>query len=444
MRRPVRTLVGLAAFIAIVWLSCGRQGPGTDREPRLSDHAVSGQAAGDVREPDTLGEVRVGQLRRGSTLQKVLEEEGLTAGEALSLSRAVDGVHSVRALKAGTPYSLAVTRDGQPVRFEMWPDPVEGVSAVFEENEWRAAAAERRLDRHVRYLSGEITESLYASLIDAGGDPALVLEVSDILQWDVDFFVDPRPGDRFALLVEEWADGREIVRHGPVLAIEYRGEQASADAYLYHDETDGEYYHADGTSVRRSLLKSPLNYRRISSHFSHRRFHPILHTYRPHLGVDYAAPIGTPVVALGDGTVEFAGRKGGYGRMVRVRHNSRLTTQYAHFARFAKGIRRGAKVKQGQVIGFVGSSGLSTGPHLDFRCEVSGRFVNPLTLQRPPAEPIPDAHRDRFLRASDAYHLALTTLGCNGFLTWQEFSSHFLGRVALKARKPGGQESRAG
>jgi len=390
-----------------------------------SDSASGGASESVWPDSATVDEVRVGTVRQGSTLQQLLQESGLTAAEALRLSRAVDPVYPVRNLQVGTPYSLIVSPDGRPVRFELWPEPVMGVVAVVDGDTWRADTLERRMDRYVRFITAEIEDNLYASLTAAGADPALVLVVSDILQWDVDFFVDPRPGDRITLIVEEWADAREVVQHGPILALEYEGQKVSAQAYLHRDGEASGYYHPDGTSVRRALLKSPLNYRRISSHFSNRRLHPILRIYRPHHGVDYAAPAGTPVVALGDGTVSFAGRKGGYGRMVSVRHNARLATQYAHFSRMARGIRKGVRVKQGQVIGYVGSTGLSTGPHLDFRCKLNGSFVNPLTLDRPAAEPLPSGAHPAFSHAVDALRGALTRLNRTGFIEWDEFRSHF-------------------
>jgi len=163
-----------------------------------------------------------------------------------------------------------------------------------------------------------------------------------------------------------------------------------------------QYYDAEGNSLQRVFLKSPLNYRRISSYFSRRRFHPILKIYRPHYGVDYAAPTGTPVVTIGDGRVVYAGWKGGLGRYVEIRHNNVYTSCYGHLSRFAKGIRRGARVRQGQVIGYVGATGLATGPHLDFRVKRFGSYVNPLTVDYPRAEPLPEDKKDEFFARRDS------------------------------------------
>jgi murein DD-endopeptidase MepM/ murein hydrolase activator NlpD len=348
----------------------------------------------------------------------------------------MDGLVELRSLPEGTGFALTVTRDGVPVSFEIWPKADAGVEAVFRRGEWHVHAAERTLERYVRFLSGEVHDNLYTSLTEAGGDAAIVLLVSDVLQWDVDFYIDPRPGDRYGLLVEEWVDTQEIVRHGPILAIVYEGERIRAEGFRFDGAEQGGYYRLDGSSVRRSLLKSPLNYRRISSHFSHRRFHPILRYYRPHLGIDFAAPRGTPVVSIGDGTVTSAGWKEGYGKTVVIRHTGSLVTQYGHLSRYGAGVRRGARVTQGQVVGYVGSTGLATGPHLDFRCMLNGAWVNPLTLPRPPADPVPQAALAQFRNAAEALRTALETLPHSGFLTWQEFESRFPPEVAVVRATP--------
>jgi murein DD-endopeptidase MepM/ murein hydrolase activator NlpD len=162
-----------------------------------------------------------------------------------------------------------------------------------------------------------------------------------------------------------------------------------------------EYYDCDGNSVRRVFLKSPLNYRRISSYFSNRRFHPILKTYRPHHGVDYAAPTGTPVVSIGDGRVTKAGWNGGMGNYVEIRHNNIYTSCYGHLSRYGRGVRGGVRVKQGQIIGYVGSTGLSTGPHLDFRVKKYGSYVNPLTIDYPRGEPVGEERKEAFFAKRD-------------------------------------------
>jgi len=191
---------------------------------------------------------------------------------------------------------------------------------------------------------------------------------------------------------------------GRVILAEYNAGEKVYTALFYRspDEKEG-YYNLKGESTKRSLLKSPLHYRRISSYFTHRRYHPILKIYRPHLGVDYAAPSGTPVVASGSGKVIYAGKKGGFGNFVKIKHPNNIMTSYGHFSRIAKGIRVGKWVNEGDVIGYVGATGLATGPHLDYRVQVKGKYVNPLKYAFPTGPPVPKAYRDDFLATSDDY-----------------------------------------
>jgi murein DD-endopeptidase MepM/ murein hydrolase activator NlpD len=224
----------------------------------------------------------------------------------------------------------------------------------------------------------------------------------------VDFPTEPRRGDTFRIVVrEEYLDGKRL-GFGKILAAEYDGARASAKALRYVDgDAQLDWYDDDGHSVRRAFLKSPLNYRRITSTFTAHRFHPILKAVRPHWGVDYAAPVGTPVSALGKGVVVFAGRHGGYGNYIEVRHGSTYTTCYGHLSRFAHGLRRGTHVEQGDVIGYVGATGLATGPHLDFRVKRDGHFVDPLRLDSPPGRALSGEARARFDRYRDrAWELA--------------------------------------
>ncbi|MBD3236914.1 MAG: peptidoglycan DD-metalloendopeptidase family protein [Candidatus Eisenbacteria bacterium] len=226
-------------------------------------------------------------------------------------------------------------------------------------------------------------------------------ELAAILAFEIDFLTEPRCGDEICLLVEEKWLHDELLGLGRIRYLSYQGQRASITA-AYHQPADGAgagYFTPDGESVRRAFLRSPLNYRRISSRFTHRRFHPILRTWRPHLGVDYAAPSGTPVVAVGNGVVILAGTNGGFGRQVKLRHGGRYETWYGHLSRFARGIRQGARVQRGEVVGYVGSTGLSTGPHLDFRVKEDGTFIDPLAMHNPREEPLPASELPVFTAA---------------------------------------------
>jgi len=348
-------------------------------------------------------------IRKGEPLDGALRRLDLEPAERQATVSALDEFVDLRRILPGERLEVARTEEGELREVTLQRDPFESVRVRFPEGE--APLAERLLrepDVRVCRIEGTLEGSLYDAVIAAGGDANLTMRFADLLGWQVDFLTEPRPGDRFRIVVrEEFLDG-ERLGFGKILAAEYEGERATARALRYVDaQGQLDWYDDDGHSVRRAFLKSPLSYRRISSRFSANRRHPILKTVRPHWGVDYAAPTGTPVSALGAGVVEFAGRKGGYGNYVEVRHNGTYTTCYGHLSRYARGIRRGARVEQGDVIGYVGSTGLSTGPHLDFRVKKNGRFVDPLRLDSPPGRALAGTAVERFRRYRDrAWELA--------------------------------------
>jgi murein DD-endopeptidase MepM/ murein hydrolase activator NlpD len=218
----------------------------------------------------------------------------------------------------------------------------------------------------------------------------LALRLSDIFGWDVDFALDVRAGDSFKAVVEKRYRNGEFAGYGRIPAAEFINQGETYQGFLFENR-DGhpEYYDAKGRSLRRAFLKTPLDYARISSGFTYHRFHPIKKKWCPHPAIDYAAPVGTPVRTVGDGTVLEASRNNGSGKYIKIRHNSSYQTYYLHLSRFAKGIRKGRKVHQGQVIGYVGSTGMSTGPHLDFRMKKNGKYVNPRRVIAPASPPVP-------------------------------------------------------
>lgn len=245
----------------------------------------------------------------------------------------------------------------------------------------------KRVDTIVHQYSGIISSSLWNAMVADGKDPNLILSLSDIFAWVIDFY-GIQKGDRFKVIYDMLAVEGESIGIGTVHAAWFEHVGKEYYAFRYEQDSVMQYFDEEGTSLRREFLKAPLQFRRISSHFSHNRLHPILRRYRAHHGVDYAAPSGTPVHTIGDGTVLEARYAGGAGKMVKIRHNSTYTTVYMHLRGFAKGIRTGVKVGQGELIGYVGSTGLSTGPHLDFRVYKNGTPINPLKLESPPAEPV--------------------------------------------------------
>jgi murein DD-endopeptidase MepM/ murein hydrolase activator NlpD len=238
----------------------------------------------------------------------------------------------------------------------------------------------------------------------------VAFKLSDIYAWDIDFTSDIRNGDSVKVIVEELWLGNVFKGYGNILAAEFFNNGTLYKAYRFEHEGYIDYYNEKGESLKKALLRSPLKFRYISSHFSHRRFHPILRIYRPHLGVDYVAPTGTPVSAAGSGTVLFAGYKGQNGKMVRIKHKGGFETFYGHLSRIPKTMKKGIKVSQGDIIGYVGSTGLSTGPHLDYRIKKNGRFVNPLKIELPRGEPIPTPLLSEFKKVVDYMDIKFASL----------------------------------
>jgi murein DD-endopeptidase MepM/ murein hydrolase activator NlpD len=410
---PVRC-AGL--LVLVLSLGCAEwDQPAREAEPAPAETSASSpEAPAPPAEPLLIRSEH--EITPGEGLDLALRRLELDPDERLATVSALKGADvDPRRVLPGEVLSTGRTPEGQLREVALQRDVFEAVVVHFHADSSVVADVERRdPEVHVRRLEGVLQGSLYEAMLAAGSDDNLTMRYADLLGWQVDFLTEPRNGDQFRLVVrEEFLDG-ERLGYGKILSAEYRGVLASARALRYVDsEGTLDWYDDEGKSVRRAFLKSPLSYRRISSGFSSHRRHPILKTVRPHWGVDYAAPTGTPVSALGDGVVQFAGRKGGYGNYLEVRHSSTYTTCYAHLSRFAKGMRSGQRVEQGQVIGYVGSTGLSTGPHLDFRVKRNGSFVNPLTLDAPPGREIAtleklrfEGYRDRAWELTDALDAA--------------------------------------
>jgi murein DD-endopeptidase MepM/ murein hydrolase activator NlpD len=258
---------------------------------------------------------------------------------------------------------------------------------------WRG---QKEVERHIETASGIINSSLWNSMVESNTDPNLALSLSDIYAWTIDFF-GIQKGDHYKVVYENVYVEGKCIGIGRVLAASFNHYGKDNYAFYFVQDSVGEYFDNLGKSLRRAFLKAPLNYRRISSRFSNSRLHPVLKIRRPHHGVDYAAAAGTPVMAIGDGVVQYArwDNKGG-GNTVRIKHNSVYSTAYLHLQKYGPGIKSGVKVKQGQVIGYVGSTGLSTGPHLDFRFYKNNKAVDPLKVESPPTDPVKDSNLEQF------------------------------------------------
>lgn len=331
----------------------------------------------------------VDTVRKGETVAAIFEKHHLDIGELFRMRQASAGVHPLRDISVGMPYSITLDPNNTVLSLAYRIDDEEILRIIRSETGYRADKVAIEYERRIGALGGIVRSNIVSALPGGGQSALLAIALSDIFSWDVDFNTDFRKGDTFRVLVEErWLDG-EFRKYGDILAAELSVDGHVYRAYRFDTGSRPDYFDDEGKSLRKAFLKAPLSYRSISSGFTKRRMHPILRIARPHLGVDYAAPAGTPVSTVGDGTVIFAGRKGPNGNLVIVRHPNGYTTSYGHLARIKKGIRRRAEVRQGDVIGTVGSTGLSTGPHLDYRIRRNGTFLNPLAVNLPRGGAIP-------------------------------------------------------
>jgi murein DD-endopeptidase MepM/ murein hydrolase activator NlpD len=332
-------------------------------------------------------DISYGAVTNNQNLSSILSSF-VTADLIDRISKEASGVFDVRKIKAGNRYARISSRDSlkKTLYFIYEINPIDFV--VYDFSDSLSVYKEKKKVTHlVKTATGTIKSSLWNCFVENKLDVNLGLALSDVYAWTVDFY-GLQKGDNFKVIYEEVFVDNKMVGIDRILASRFHSN--GKDFYAYHFEQGGKgaYFDENGQSLQRSFLKAPLKFSRISSRFSRARLHPILRIKRPHFGVDYSAPKGTPVVALGNGHVAEAGFKGGYGRFISIRHNSVYTTTYAHLAGYAKGIAAGANVSQGQVIGYVGSSGLSTGPHLDFRVYRNGSPVDPLHLESPPSVPV--------------------------------------------------------
>jgi murein DD-endopeptidase MepM/ murein hydrolase activator NlpD len=327
-------------------------------------------------------------VKFGDTPLRLLSQLGLDGIEANSAAAVLAAVLDPRQLRAGTRYVGYVGRDRglEDLIFEL---PDRGHLALRRE---RAGGWETHLEPYddqtvVAVARGELANTLEAAVRETGAPPALAYRLAQVFQWDLDFNRDLRQGDRFAIVYQQvWRDGR-LHGVGAVVAASYENRGRTLEAFRFGD--DGGYYDRSGAPLRKQFLRSPMEFSRITSSFSNRRFHPVLKVHRPHYGVDYGAPVGTPVRVTASGVVASAGwDDGGGGRTVKVRHPNGFLTAYLHLSRFADGLRSGGRVQQGDVIGFVGATGLASGPHLDYRVQRNGRWIDPLSLKSEKVPPL--------------------------------------------------------
>lgn len=330
------------------------------------------------------------KVKRNQNLSSILLPYGVPYSTIDALAKASKEVFDVRKLAAGKPYTIYCTKDsaGLATCFVYEQNAVEYV--VFEmQDSINIYKGKKDIEKKTRYVSGEVNSSLYVDLQKADADPMLAIELSEIYAWTIDFYRIQK-GDRFDILyVENYVDGKSI-GIDRILASTFTHFGKPIAAYYFESESEKGYFDAEGNNLKKAFLQAPVKYSRISSGYSMRRFHPVQKRYKAHLGTDYAAPTGTPIMAVGDGVITQAQYKRNNGNYVKMRHNSVYETQYLHMSKIASGIRPGVRVSQGDVIGYVGSTGLATGPHVCFRFWKNGKQVDHRREELPPSEPISD------------------------------------------------------
>jgi len=352
-----------------------------------------------------------GIVRKNQSLSEILSFYDIGSKIIHQIANISRPVFDVRKMRVGNPYTILFSKDTVPemLYFIYEEDAVSYITYGLEDR-ITVKKGEKPLIREVKTTSGIIETSLWNAMVEHGGDPNLASELSEVYAWTIDFF-GIQKGDYYKVVYEDLKVEGKSIGVGKVLAACFN--HMGSDIYAFRFNSNGEtgYYDEKSQNLQRAFLKAPLRFKRISSKFSYSRMHPVLKIRRPHLGVDYAADYGTPVQTIGDGTViEKGWNKRGGGNYIKIKHNSAYSTLYMHLAGFAKGIKTGSRVRQGEVIGYVGSTGLSTGPHLDFRFFKNGQAVDPLKVESPPSEPVGKEYLAAFNHLKDSLMVKLDSL----------------------------------
>jgi murein DD-endopeptidase MepM/ murein hydrolase activator NlpD len=341
-------------------------------------------------------EIKEGAVKRGQFFTNLMTDLGAEYADIYSLTQASRGHFDLRKMKIGNSYKAYYTLDEDPKLAYLVYQDTKTSFVTFGIHD-SIFVKVHELDVTVRTRVGEaiINTSLWNDCVNSGMSPLIANRLSDIYAWTIDFFGLQR-GDSFMVVYDEILAGGEFLDIGTIHAAYFRHNGVMYEAHRFIQDESPNYWNEKGENLRKAFLKAPLKFSRISSGFSYARRHPVTRVVRPHTGVDYAAPTGTPVVSIGDGVVTQRAYAGGGGNTVKIKHNSTYTSAYLHLSRYASGLRVGKRVRQGEVIGYVGSTGLSTGPHLDFRIWRNGKPINPLKMDAPPADPIKSGNREAF------------------------------------------------
>ncbi|MDH5552386.1 MAG: peptidoglycan DD-metalloendopeptidase family protein [Nitrosomonas sp.] len=355
-------------------------------------------------------------IQRGDTIAAILTRLHVNDQDKSAFLRAARDSQAMRRLMPGKTVYAQTTAQGELLMLRYYFGNEELFLMEKTGGSFQMIEQQIELDAQIRMRSGTVTSSLFGATDRADVPNSIALQITEIFATEIDFHRDIRKGDRFTVVYETLHDNGEQAKTGRILAAEYVNNGKSHKA-LYFQSSNGEggYYTPDGESMQRQFLRSPLEFSRISSGFSNSRFHPVLKKWRSHRGVDYAAPTGTPIKATANGTVSFAGTKGGYGKLVVLKHNGKYDTAYGHLSRFAKGLRSGARVNQGDVIGYVGATGLATGPHLHYELRVNGVQHDPAKVVLPSAPPIAQKDRVAFFKETKSLVSRLDVMRNNSY-----------------------------
>ena len=402
----------LAAVFVFLAVSCdgGKKGETVVEEVAVEDTLETSLGFC----PDSLRMVE-GKVKSGQFFSNLLGGLGMSQQEAYNLTVACDSVFDVKTLRVGNSYrayydDADTLSDGGRLRYLVY-ERDRASSIVFScESPYDAWVYEKPVYIESRYADVTINSSLWNDMRDAGVSPLLILSLSDIYAWTIDFF-GLQKGDRFRVLYDERMCDGEVLAVDTVRYAVFSNGGNDLPMVMFDQKDGGNIWWNDkGESMRKAFLKAPLQYSRVSSGFSYARKHPVTRKVQPHTGVDYAAPAGTPVVTIGDGVVTSVKYEGAGGNTVRIRHNSVYSTAYLHLSKYAKGLKAGQRVRQGEVIGYVGSTGRSTGPHLDFRVWKNGTPINPLKMDSPPAEPLKEENMKAFNETAEKYRAQIDTI----------------------------------
>ncbi|HJX31696.1 MAG TPA: M23 family metallopeptidase [Thermodesulfobacteriota bacterium] len=342
-----------------------------------------------------------GKVESGDTFCSILSDQGFSSLTIAECVEAFKPVFNCRKLSPGDEYTIKTDGKGNFCKLTIKTDLVTIYHLRKEGEKLLPSKDKVYLHKKITKVSGVIEDSLFGAIAKAGEHDQVAIDFAEIFAWDIDFRHDLQKGDQVALIIEKYFKDDQLFCYGKIKAAEYNSQDKVYRAIYFKDPKGQEgYFTPEGISVRKSFIRAPLKFNRISSGYSYSRFHPILKKSRPHLGIDFAAPQGTPVLSVGDGVVVEKGWKNGNGNTVRIRHPLGYETMYNHLWRYAKNIKIGNRVRQKEIIGYVGTTGLSTGPHLDYRMKKNGKFINPLAEKFPPGFPVDNAYRHLFAKTS--------------------------------------------